>query len=66
MSTSNKRKTNDFLKRKIIIFKGTYVKDFPLKNIGGATAATMQKPMWTCSRREIRCLLILKLNERIE
>jgi hypothetical protein len=52
MSTSNKRKINGFLKRKHGISEGTYVKDFPLKNIGGATAATMQKPMWTCSRRE--------------
>jgi hypothetical protein len=28
--------------------KETYARDFPLKTIGGATAAKMQKPMWSC------------------
>ena len=26
----------------------TYVNDFPLKTIGGAIAATIQNPMWSC------------------
>lgn len=33
---------------KMHILKYTYARDFPLKIIGGATAAKIQKPMCTC------------------
>lgn len=32
---------------------GTYVRDFPLKTTGGATAAKTQNTMWTCKHRKI-------------
>lgn len=28
-----------------------YVSDFPLKTTGGATAAKIQKAMWSCNNR---------------
>lgn len=28
------------------------MKDFPWKNIGGATAAMTQKTMWTCGQKK--------------
>jgi len=30
----------------------TYASDFPLKTIGGATAAKRQKSMWSCSQKQ--------------
>lgn len=33
-------------------FEITYVRDFPLKTIGGATEAKMQNPMWSCGENK--------------
>jgi len=32
--------------------KSTYVRDFPLKTIGGATAAKIQNPRWSCKQKK--------------
>ena len=35
------------------MYKEAYVNDFPRNIIGGAMAANMQKPMWSCAQPEI-------------
>jgi len=51
---------------KFIYTKLTYVKDFPLKTMGGATAAKIQNARWSCKahREMIISKLCLKCEAR--